>query len=698
MKPSLNSTNPIAGMLNSAGGRWIACTVVMLVWFYTVMVIVGAIAAMLLLLVAAYMLFVMTFAYSRMRTQHKRDHGHIWLKITVYLGITGWLCIAMPIFGTLLTLVVTFIVQCAYAPNRGGKVAEEGNYLEENSKRVGIQMARLREATGDPGLPFGGVHTTTRDATKNYLFAGTVGSGKSVSIQLLLLQMLGGFGTSGHASIKRVGINDPAGEMPAKLEAMGYTQDSIIITLPFDQRSRPWAISHDIRTAEQARSLANILIEPNDKATDPFWDNASRNLLVAVIRYFNIVAPGKYRLRDLVLALRSQEFLEAMFADEPKFAHMAKSLGSDKTRENITSTLINHMERYEVLAALWHKAETVYGNKPFSLTEWVSGSSILIFGRSATAEAAMKSINKILLTRLIQLLMEAPLSSVPVTGLFLDELGSLGGFKPLLMAVTELRKRGVTIVVGFQSLSHIIDNFNEHVSNVILANFNHIAGLRLSDPKTEEWLRQIFGKVRFSRNKVSVSRTWKQGTSRTLSQEHGEEDILRPGIMGDIPIFDPAHGTGLTGVYKAGDKKWWHTYPPTIVQQLLPQGDPSRNFIPMPEEYQELDPWTPRDLKRLDIEHLFDMPMDDLYTEDSVTEKIVGRPTEPALQPGVELALPAPPADYVPNVNKLRDLLTNADQLTSENYLEQQFQKLEQQYGIDLGRSSDTTNGSKLDD
>ena len=696
MKPTPNNAIlPIIGILNTTAGRWAACALSVLVWFYTLMMAVGAGIAMLLMFVAVYILFVVTLAYSRMHEQYRRSHGHIWLKIALYLVLTGWLCVAMPVSGMVLTVVITFLIQCNYAPHRGDKMAEEGSYIQDDARRVSVAMAKRRSAHGDPGLLFGNVEIPLRDATKNFMFPGTVGSGKSVSIQLLMLQALGGIGLPPESGkqAKRAVIYDPSGEMPAKLEAMGFPPSSIILTHPFDQRSRPWAVAEDIRTAVQARALGEILIEPNPKATDPYWDNTSRNVLVAVIRYLNIVASRKWKFRDLLLSLRSEQFIKLMMEDEPKLAHFREMWGSDKTAANVMATLITHLEKYEVLAAQWHKAETIYGNQPFSLTEWVSGSSILVLGRSATAEAALKSVNRVLLTRLIQLLMEAPLSSVPLIWLFLDELGSLGGFKPLLTAVTELRKRGVAIVVGFQSLSHVIENFNEHVSNTILANFNHIAGLRLSDAKTEEWLRQIFGKVRFTRNVASESHNFSSGRTRSISQTHGEEDVLRPGIMGDIPIFDPAHGVGLTGVYKAGDMKWWNTYPPSIVQQLPPQGDPSRNFIPMPEEYQELEPWTYADYQRLNIEHLYEGAFDE-----TPSVSLPDTPKPPSLAPAYEqesISESSAATSQPLAADTLRFMTSKIDELSAEDFLEQQFQMFEQQYGISF---SDDEQDEKVDE
>ena len=389
------------------------------------------------------------------------------------------------------------------------------------------------------------------------------------------------------------------------LVGMGFDDDTVVLTNPYDKRCRPWNMAADIETATDAETLANILVpEKKDSKSDDFWRSATILLIKAVIRYFNRNCPGQWRFRDVLLTLRDRAMIMTFIEDAPQLKHYTQSFGSDRTADNIMSTVITKVERFEPIAALWHKAETEYHNKPFSLTEWIDDSKIMLLGRSATAKVQMEEINRVLLTRLTQLLQEKPEIREPESFILLDEFGSLGNLETVLDLASEGRSKGVSLVLGFQDESRIESNFGENIASSILSQFNHVAVLRVRDRKSAEWLSTLAGKVRGLRTTQSVSQSWEGGASSSLSQTQFEHDVVSVGELTNIPIFEPDRGVGLTGFYM-GRANYWHTYPPNIVKQLAPKADSSLNKDPMPRTYQDLDPWDDDDLERLNITHLF---------------------------------------------------------------------------------------------
>ena len=676
----------VNNILNNRAGRWLAMSLAVLVWFYSVMVGLGngAVgASMLAMPLAVYILYTAGIAYGAM-LYYQRSHLHIWIKLGAFLLLTGCWLIMMPWFGLFGVTILTIILWANFFAPNTNKVAEEGIYIQQGSRQVAKKLEKQRtahagglvsginvESLSIPGVPFGGAIISWLNATKNFLVAGTVGSGKSVSIDLILGAV---FQLMHQVAGIRVLIYDAAGDTPGKLITAGIDP---IIANPLDRRVRPWWMSLDIKTSTQAMAMAKLLAPDPEGSTDPYWTKCTQIFLTAVIRYLNTVAPEVWTFRDLLLSARDMTIITKMMEDEPKLNHYIQVKGSEKTAANIMSTVINIVAEFEVIAALWHKAESVYGNNPFSLTGWVKGEiePVLVLGRSETAQSALDAVNRLLLTRAIQLLMEGPQTKFPMTWCFLDELGSLGGFKKLITAVPELRKRGVAIVAGFQSLSQLIDNFNENQANTIVANFGHVAALRLSDPKTEEFFCKTSGKVRYARQTVSETHSHKQGKSYTVNQTHGEEDVLRPGELNEIPIFDPALGVGLKGFYRSGHEKWWETYPPAIVNYLPSQGDPNDNFIPMPEEHQELEPWKYADLQRLNITHVFEELRHDIDTALDI-ESLPVVHDSPALKPAYR-----PAAD---NWQPLGNRVAELGDLSATDYLEQQFARFEEEYGISL--------------
>ena len=751
---SSNSGVParLARLLDRPLGRWLPLLFVVLVWYYSIMVTVmnaDVLAGFTALLLAVWVLTTACLAYAKMR-KARRSHPHIWRKIGGFLVVTLAVIVAKPWLGIIGTSLATFLAWFTfYSPNTS-KQAEEGAFIMEDATAVARKLEKQQAAVGVdilqgvklkgfddapiadtatpalplggapaggtgaalattvgaeqalsvraagqippatkspskadlqailnkvPGFPFGGIIVPWLSATKNILFAGIVGSGKSVSITLIqaavfhLMQFIAGM---------RVLVYDPKTQMPTTLNAQGI---DYINANPFDRRCRAWNVSADVRTASQAMAAA-ALIAPDRKESDPFWTKCVRIYLVAVMRYFNETAPGQFRLRDVLLATRNMTLIHQMMEDSPKLQHYTQVAGSEKTAQNISSSMVCDIADFEVIAALWHKAETVYGSQPFSLTSWAKGESepVLVIARSTVAAEALEAINRMMLTRVIQLLLAGPASKFPLIWLFVDELGSLGGFKPFATAITELRERGAVIVAGIQAVTQLVENFNENVANTIAANFGHVAALRLSDPKTETFMRETAGKVRYAREVVSKTRSHRQGTSYSVTTQYGEEDVLRPGELSSIEEFDPALGTGLRGYYRSGANKWWNTYPPDIVGQLPPRGDQADNFIPMPEEYQELEPWTYDDYVRLGITHLYSGPIDVESQGEDVDSHW-------AIDGGSSSSAQEIPAAF------------GAGDDSASDFLEQQFARFEEEYGVTFdGDGASTPDSDALDD
>lgn len=621
-----NIAMSLSTALDSSSLRWVALLGATVLWYLitsTLMFDPASYAFIMMPLLAIFLLFCLGVSYAGM-LRLQRSHQQIWLRLCGFLLVCMVLCGGMPWAGMGFTAFGSWLAMRYFSKAHPQKIDREGSHIKEDVTRVAVEFEKTRKSN-DRGVLLGGARIPLNSLTKHLLFIGTTGSGKSVSIKLIMKDVLPGIGSG---IDRRAIVYDAPNEAPAMFEEWGFPSYAIIHTNPLDQRCRPWAMCQDIKTTTQIIALAEILITVPAKANEPFWVEVTQICIVAVVRYFNAVAPGVWTFRDLLIAVRSQEMIIKMCEDDNRLQHYAQVFGSDKTATNIMSSVITNTQKYEIIAALWHRAETVYGNQPFSLQEWVSSSSILILSRSNTAERELREVNRIMFTHVTNLLMEIPEVNEPTTHIFLDEMGSLGKLESLRKMTTELRKRGVGVVAGFQSISDIVENFNENMSNTILSQFNHVAALRLSDAKTEQAIREITGRVRFERITETVSKSYANGKSKTFTQTFVEEDVLRHGELNDIPEFDPSLGTPLTGFYRSGHRKWMHSYPAEIVQQLPPKGDPSRNLIMMPEEYQELVPWTLDDWQRLDILHLQEDSFDALPADDMTITQLLDEPPE----------------------------------------------------------------------
>ncbi|MEM8610660.1 MAG: type IV secretion system DNA-binding domain-containing protein [Cyanobacteria bacterium P01_H01_bin.105] len=536
------------------------------------------------------------------RSGPNNAHRQFWQSFLLKRCLPSWgLLFVLGYFGLFLTAVIAFLLANATLRTRPSEILLEGKKVAETAESSQGYFDKIR-SDEDPGIPFGNAILPTKELTKNILLVGMVGSGKSVSQTLLLKTVLAGIGGT---QDQHLIAYDPSNEIMAMLEAMGFDAGTLLCLHPFDKRCSPWWVSYDYQTEADAAAFAELLV-PQEKGSkdDSYWRGVTLLVVQGVVTYFCRVAPKAWTLRDVLLALRNLELVDKMFADIPDLKHFSDYKGSGDTTANIASTLVTKMQRYNVIAALWHKAETVYGHKPLSLEHFLENSAILVLGRSATAREAVENVNRIVLTRLTQLILEGPKRNYPAIHFYIDELSSLGRMPILKVALTELRKHGGSFIAVIQSLTQLIEIYGKNDANTMVSQFGTKAILRLADTETSNWVIDLTGKVRLIRHTQSYTRNHQSGDSTTYNQQYEEQDVVRPGVFTEIAQFDPSHDVGMKGLYFSGNQRWWHEYPPQIVEQLPPQGDPERCRLPMPREYQTLDPWTEEDYKRLNIEHL----------------------------------------------------------------------------------------------
>lgn len=539
-------------------------------------------------------------AYPRSGTNNA--HHQFWQSFLFWRCLPGWgLLFFLGYFGLFLIVIIAILKANANLRTRPSEILLEGQKVSETAEDAQRDFDRAR-AADDPGFPFGGTLMSQLDADKHILFVAATGAGKSVLMKHMLFYLLANWGV-GYP--ERFIIHDPAGEFPATLEALGLG-DSVIHTDPFDQRGRPIDFSSMIQTPAEIQTFAEILVpQPTGNKGDEFWRNVTILIIKVVVRYFCKSAPGEWRLRDLQNALRHPSLIDRMIADAKELNHYAVYKGSDNTTANILTTIVTTMDQYEVLAALYHKLETVYGNKPFNpQRDFLDSNAIVLLSSSETAKQAVQNANRILLTRLIQLMIDGPEQSGPTTWFFLDELPAIGRIPSLMAGMTRLRKYGGVFVGVIQSITQLFEVYGRDESNSLLSQYQHVAALHMEDPETAKRFAESAGKVRLIRHTQSYTRNHQAGDSTTYNQQYEEQDVIRPGIFSELPLFRPRQGGRLEGMFFSGNKRWKHSYPASIVQQMPPKGDPCRNKLRMPTEYQFLEPWTEDDHKRLNIEHL----------------------------------------------------------------------------------------------
>lgn len=422
------------------------------------------------------------------------------------------------------------------------------------------------------GYLFGNLRLSANLCCQGILFVGGVGSGKTISLRLLLQDILPNI-TPG--SDQRALIYAPKGNELALIRAIA-PQCPIWLLDPFDRRHVRWNIAHDINTPTLARSLAtNLAPTPHNGATDVFWVEATQMMLEAVAIYFILHAPGKWRLRDILLACENLDTLKSILADDPMTAGYLTPLMGDRLTHNIMVTIQAYLSPFKAVAALWEHAE-----HSLSLTDFLASEGVLMLSRNEVCSTAVDAINRLILQRFSELALEGAEVSTPKHWLVLDEINSLGRIPKFKTLAATGRSKGVALVAAFQSYSDLCSIYGHDDANTITDNFWFKAFFRINGGTTNEWASKQIG--------YAVS--------------PAEFMALRPP--------NAKIKQGVTGYFSGHYVFKSALSSREIRKQLIPEDkreqqnkEAGAHLLPASAEF--LQPWSQEDYERLNISHLF---------------------------------------------------------------------------------------------
>ncbi|MFO0842345.1 MAG: type IV secretion system DNA-binding domain-containing protein [Gemmataceae bacterium] len=458
-------------------------------------------------------------------------------------------------------------------------------------KEIRAEQAEARadgaRPPGDPGILFGAVLVATARAVLHFLFLGAPGSGKSLLIQLIMQRALP---EVREGSDTRALVYDHKGELLSLLAAMGVPFKSLNM---FDARSVAWDMAQDVTDEVLAGAVVEVLFPPNERASQPFFDDAARALAKAVIVSFIECNPGAWTFRDVVFTLRSKERIRRVLERTPEGREvLALYFANEKVLLDVMSTVANKTDPYVAIAAAFDSA----GEK-VSLRDWAEGSYVLVLGNSHVARPSVKAMNEAIFKRLSQLLLEQPTSRTRRTWIFLDELRQAGRLDGLNALAVEGRSRGVVLVLGTQDVEGLRAVYGEEEADELLGVVGNKALLRVASPETAKWASDVVGEQEVM--EVGVTTSERGGAS--WSEQRVKREAVLPSQLLDLPPTDPANG--LHGYYLSpGIGCWRATLSGDYLTRTLVPADPGTpDRVERPREQLRLRPWTEEEAKALGL-------------------------------------------------------------------------------------------------
>ena len=358
-------------------------------------------------------------------------------------------------------------------------------------------------------------------ASEHFLVSGATGSGKTTMIRLLMKSLFSHFGKN---LGMRALILDVKRDSYSTIHAMGklgivdgkeqWIPPAPVMTLnPLDKRCVAWNMAADIRSHASARQLVAILIPPEPQSTAPYFTDAAREVVRAVMLSFMKKNPDDWTFRDVLLSLRSETSIRKIASRDEESRQVIEMFDRDeKHYPAVLSTIATKLPKYDLVAAAWHRAvlrSKANGRSKsqtpciLSLAEWVNGKeSILILGNHPSYSESINPINRAILKTLSDKILSQAENQQPYPKhwLFLDELREAGNIEVLHSLLNQGRSKGASVILGFQDIDGLRAVYTENVAHELAGQCAHKAFLRTGSHATAAWSEQHFGQVRFRRD------------------------------------------------------------------------------------------------------------------------------------------------------------------------------------------------------
>jgi type IV secretory pathway TraG/TraD family ATPase VirD4 len=324
-----------------------------------------------------------------------------------------------------------------------------------------------------------------RHEAQHFQAIGDPGTGKTQAI----LQILDQAEAQNESAI----LYDPHLELTARYY---NAERGDVILNPLDERCPSWPILDELDLSDRATAEATALAlaeslypgRPTDK--DWFFTNTSRLILQHLL-----VHHQPHSARELGIWMQHPDPQIDMRVLGTELEQMLAGNAAPQ-RAAIISTLT------QPAFALRQIPEPSPDRGTWSVRDWCRRRTGWIFFTSTQdTRTALRPLQSLWIDMLIlRMLSMGPRTDLPPVRMVLDELPTLQMLPQLQAAMTESRKTGLSIVLGFQGRSQIKTLYGESAETIFSAPFTKIL-LRTTEPEAADWMSKMIGEVEVERVK-----------------------------------------------------------------------------------------------------------------------------------------------------------------------------------------------------
>jgi len=317
------------------------------------------------------------------------------------------------------------------------------------------------------------IRIPARAEAQHMQIIGDTGAGKSA----LMFQVLRQVRSRGDAAI----IYDPAREF---VKRFYNPERGDVILNPLDKRCPYWGLAEELRSRSEAKALASSLFQPPQDKKGEFFIESPQKIFAFLMAY----GPTP---EELIAWMSNPEEIDRRLKGT-EHAHLIDPRA--------------HQQRAGVLASLGLVADSLRllpkrddSNGVWTATEWAEKRKGWIFLTSLPAEReALRPLQSLWIDWLVLRLLNERVEGQKRVWFLIDELASLQKLPQLHTAITEGRKGGNPVVLGFQGKAQL-EYLYGHLAEVMLSQPATSIWLTTKEPKAGQWVSEFIGKVEIER-------------------------------------------------------------------------------------------------------------------------------------------------------------------------------------------------------
>jgi hypothetical protein len=431
------------------------------------------------------------------------------------------------------------------------------NPKELTNRLHGCDTLLKRILTKSPeGFELGQVILPWRSLTEHMLITGNPGSGKSTAMKSLLRQIR----ASGGIAI----VIDPEGEYTEE-----FYEDGDWVLNPFHPRGRhtffsPWSELRDDWFTVDASAMAASLVRGKARdANQEFFLTSTRTVIESI---FQVARAGNHGADLLKFIGMPRKDLHEALEGTPAYPLIDPKAAEQGS--GILGTAVNAIKNFV------HLPKREDCDRVYSAYEWVQQRKGSIFMPSRDdIRDALQPLQGLWLDCLIRWLMSAEIGGDQVF-LLLDEVAALGHQAQLEKLLTRGRKRGISVILGLQSLSQLRAIYGPEGATTLTASPSTKLIMRVDETEMANVASELIGRhevERLQMTQLAGLSSFREGVN--LSPHRTIETLVLPD---EIKMLQPF--TGYLCI--AGFNRTFITLPRPIGKQTTAVFEPIVTVLP----------------------------------------------------------------------------------------------------------------------